>query len=124
MRPSTAVSGSTLGTAAHLGGLRRTLRHLGILAHAVDKEPLVRPRVRHMTRFVWLRTPVEGWWEPSVEPGREVRAGMRLGAILDPFGEELATIGAPESGVVMFQTASPAVRADGLLLALAGGEAH
>ncbi|MFF5780756.1 succinylglutamate desuccinylase/aspartoacylase family protein [Streptomyces virginiae] len=139
-----AVSGSTCGAAAeasipaiiaeaggcglvtaeavasHTAGIHRVLDHLGMLR--APKWVPTTPRVRHMTRFVWLRSPVRGWWEPAVAPGTEVAAGSRLGAVLDPFGEELAEVTAPEDGVLVFLTSSPAVNAEGLLLALASGE--
>lgn len=145
-RADAAVSGSTFGAAARAGipaiiaeaggcglvtadavrahstGLTRVLHHLDMLAPDPGEEVPARAGVRHMTRFVWLRTPVTGWWEPVTRPGREVSAGARLGSVLDPFGDELQTITAPEDGVVVFQTSSPAVEADGLLLALACGE--
>ncbi|MEU5396109.1 succinylglutamate desuccinylase/aspartoacylase family protein [Streptomyces tibetensis] len=111
---------TTEAVAAHTAGLFRVLVHLGML-RPLEPVPAA-PRVRHMNRFVWLRSPVRGWWEPAVGPGSEVAAGSRLGAVLDPFGEELAEITAPEDGVLVFLTSSPAVGADALLLALAGGE--
>jgi hypothetical protein len=49
-----------------------------------------------------------------------VAIGDRLGAILDPFGDELEGISAPLDGAVAFLTTSPAVGRDGLLLAIAG----
>lgn len=108
--------------ADHVSGLRRTLRHLRMLPeHGPDTAPAA-GRIRHMSRFIWLRSPVQGWWQPSLTTGAEVDAGTRLGSVLDPFGEELAQITAPERGVLVFLTSSPAVVHDGLLLALAGGE--
>ncbi|MGW2109357.1 succinylglutamate desuccinylase/aspartoacylase family protein [Streptomyces sp. NPDC001948] len=143
-RAGAAVSGSTCGAAAdagipaiiaeaggcglvtpetlaaHTAGLSRVLDHLGMRR---TKQPApAGPEVRHMTRFVWLTSPVPGWWQPAVAPGAEVTAGCRLGAVLDPFGKELAEITAPEDGVLVFLTTSPAMAANGLLLALAGGE--
>ena len=53
--------------------------------------------------------------------GDEVAAGGRVGAILNEFGDELETITAPEPGVVLFLTTSPAVAENGLLLGLGGG---
>jgi len=50
-----------------------------------------------------------------------VPAGGRLGAVLDPYGDELETIEAPEAGVPLFITSSPAVSDDGLLLGLGAG---
>ncbi|MER7518601.1 succinylglutamate desuccinylase/aspartoacylase family protein [Streptomyces sp. NPDC126499] len=106
--------------AAHTAGLHRVLDHLGMVRMPASVPRT--PPIRHMTRYVWLRTPAEGWWEPDVSPGTAVAAGSRLGTVLDPFGNELARITAPEDGIVVFLTTSPAVDSQGLLLALAGGE--
>ena len=59
--------------------------------------------------------------QADVGAGDDVVAGDRLGAILDPFGDELEAITAPEPGVVLFLTTSPAVGDGGLLLGLGGG---
>ncbi len=101
----------------HLDGLRNALRAAGML-----DEPLVAPATdqRLAADFRWLRCRVEGWWQPEIEVGAMVSCGQRLGAILDPFGDELERIHAPLSGAVAFLTTSPAVGQDGLLLAIAG----
>ena len=62
-----------------------------------------------------------GWWQPDVRPGEAVAAGARLGAVCDLFGEELEVVSAPEAGVPLFVTSSPAVAADGILLGLGAG---
>jgi len=80
------------------------------------------PGLQHtVDRFIWLRSEKAGWWQPSVRVGDQVAAGGRLGAVLDPYGDELETIEAPEAGVPLFITSSPAVTDDGLLLGLGAG---
>ena len=74
--------------------------------------------MRSVGRFVWLRATDEGWWEPDVRAGDEVRAGASLGTVRNLFGDVIERIAAPEDGVVLFLTTSPAVAADGLLLGL------
>jgi hypothetical protein len=102
----------------HLDGLRNALRAAGML-----DGPVVAPSgPQHLAaEFRWLRCRHEGWWQPEVEVGAMVDRGERLGAILDPFGDELEQIGAPLAGAVAFLTTSPAVGREGLLLAIAGG---
>ena len=56
-----------------------------------------------------------------MDVGDTVAAGDRLGSVLDGFGDTVATITAPEAGVVLFLTSSPAVQADGLLVGLGAG---
>ncbi len=104
--------------AAHVRGCKNVMRLLGMLDGAV--EPAPRPQ-RTVDRFVWLRCERAGWWQPTVRVGDEVPAGGRLGAVLDPYGDELEVIHAPEPGVPLFITSSPAVAADGLLLGLGAG---
>lgn len=103
--------------AAHRTGLDRLLRHLGMRDGPVPPLP-----VRRMSRFLWLRTGVEGWWEPSVRTGQDVAAGEELGRVSDLFGDVVQTIQSPADGVPVFLTTSPAVTAGGLLLGLAAGE--
>jgi predicted deacylase len=99
----------------HLDGIANSLRHLRMLPGDVTPP---RADMRSVGRFVWLRSAAAGWWEPDVQAGSEVRAGESLGKVLSLFGEVIERIPAPEDGVVLFLTSSPAVGADGLLLGL------
>jgi predicted deacylase len=102
--------------AAHLRGLARVVAHLGMTPTVPPPEPAAPARM--VNRFVWLRCANAGWWQPSVATGRLVRRGEQLGAVHDLHGEELERIDAPDDGVILFLTSSPAVTADGLLLGL------
>jgi hypothetical protein len=99
----------------HVAGIENALRHLGMLPG--DPMP-PRPDMRSVGRFVWLRSTEEGWWQPDVRAGDEVRAGSSLGTMRNLFGDVIEEIPAPEDGVVLFLTTSPAVLANGLLLGL------
>jgi uncharacterized protein len=99
----------------HLDGLANALRHLGMLPGDVTPP---RAGMRSVGRFVWLRSSDEGWWEPDVRAGDEIRSGSSLGTVRNLFGDVIERIPAPEDGVVLFVTTSPAVGADGLLLGL------
>jgi predicted deacylase len=99
----------------HLSGLGNALRHLAMLPG--DPTP-PRADMRSVGRFVWLRCKDEGWWEPNVHPGDIVDAGSSLGSVRNLFGDLREGIAAPEDGVVLFTTTSPAVEADGLLIGL------
>jgi predicted deacylase len=100
---------------AHVDGLYRVFAHLGVLPPAVAPAP-VPPTELH--RFVWLRAPQPGWWEPRVAVGSDVAAGDTLGTVSSLVGDEEAVITAPEAGVPLFITTSPATVSDGLLLGL------
>jgi predicted deacylase len=54
-------------------------------------------------------------WLPEVDLTDEVEAGQRIGRIENLFGDEIAEIQAPLSGMILYLTSSPAVRKDGLL---------
>ena len=99
----------------HVDGIENALRHLRMLPGDVTPP---REDMRSVGRFVWLRSTEAGWWEPDVRAGDEVRAGASLGRMRNLFGDEVERIQAPEDGVVLFLTTSPAVAADGLLLGL------
>ena len=103
---------------AHVRGLGNVLRVLGMLPG--DPEPPERPQ-RLVRRFIWLRAREAGWWQPDVRPGESVAAGARLGAVCDMFGDEIEVVSAPEAGVPLFVTSSPAVAGDGILLGLGAG---
>jgi predicted deacylase len=102
----------------HIRGLHSALRTAGVLDGEPDP-PLEGQRL--VERFVWLHTSTPGWWRPAVDVGESVAAGDPLGAVLDGFGDAIDTITAPEAGVPLFITSSPAVQAGGLLLGLGAG---
>jgi predicted deacylase len=102
----------------HVAGIGNVLRSLRMLGG----ETAELRTVHHLDRFLWLRSEHAGWWEPAVRVGSSVPAGGLLGTVCDPYGDELERIVAPEAGVPMFITSSPAVAADGLLLGLGAGE--
>jgi uncharacterized protein len=99
-------------------GVRNVLRHLGMLPGEPDPP---RRELRQVDSFIWLRSEHEGWWDPAVESGDEVRAGQRIGWVRNLWGDVLEEIEAPADGVILFITTSPAVTANGLLLGLGAG---
>jgi hypothetical protein len=99
----------------HLRGIRNVLRELDMLPGDPEPSPWSQ---RQVGRFVWLRCKRAGWWAAAVDAGAEVAAGDLLGSVEDAYGDELERIEAPEDGVVLFITSSPAVSDDGLLLGL------
>jgi predicted deacylase len=96
------------------GGVRSVLRELGML----PGEPSPAPSRTLCRRFAWLYAPDAGWWRSDVQPGDDVVAGQRLGAIEDLFGDERVSIEAPEDGIVLFMTSVPAVDCNGILCGL------
>jgi predicted deacylase len=106
----------------HVTGLTNVLRHLGVLAgEAVPGDVLAGRAVVEHEGWHWLRTPVAGWWEPAVPVGTAVGAGDLLGTVGELLGDAVHEVRAPEPGVLLFLTTSPAVTVEGLLLGLARG---
>jgi predicted deacylase len=104
--------------AVHVKGIENVLRRLEMLPGQPD--PPAAPQ-HTVDRFVWLRSRTRGWWQPAAGAGARVQAGDLLGSVEDLFGEPQERIEAPEDGVVLFATTSPAVPEDGLLLGLGAG---
>jgi uncharacterized protein len=138
--PDRAVSGTTTGAAAaagipaitaeaggcglveerfvamHVAGLDGVLATLG-MADAASAAPATPPQM--LNRFIWLRTPRAGWWEPVVAAGDRVAEGGPIGTVTTLDGSHvLETVSAPADCVVIFVTSSPAVAEDGLLIGL------
>jgi hypothetical protein len=74
------------------------------------------PRV--VDSFDWLRSPAEGIFHSRVRVDQQVKAGDVVGELIDLVGAPIATVKAPVSGVVLFVVTSPAIKKDGLLLAI------
>jgi uncharacterized protein len=100
--------------ARHLEGLRRLLSSLGVLP---SNFPAASPAVE-VSHWVWLRCTSEGWWSPRVVVGEWVAADQVVGTVRSLDGTKYEEIIAPEAGVPLFLTTSPAVAVDGLLLGL------
>jgi predicted deacylase len=96
-------------------GVRNVLRHLEMLP-GPPQPP--RADMRSVGSFVWLRCTKAGWWDAAVGSGDEVREGQVLGRVRNLWGDVLEEICAPNDGVILFITTSPAVANDGLLLGL------
>jgi predicted deacylase len=106
----------------HVRGLDRVLVELGMAgspASAEDPAGGEQAAPDLLGRFLWLRCADEGWWEPAVKVGDWVSEGQLLGSVSSIDGARTQeVISAPDDGVLLFMTSSPAVAADGLLLGL------
>lgn len=98
----------------HVRGVTNILRTIGALDGAPD--PVAPPTV--VDSFDWVRSPAEGVFHCSVRVGHRVRVGDLVGDLTDLVGEPIAPVRAPVSGVVLFVVTSPAIKKDGLLLAI------
>lgn len=100
--------------AAHTDGLRRLLRHLGMVEGG-EPEPVP---TTLLTRFLWLRSEHDGCWYPDIAVGAPVAAGQRLGAVRDFEGQVLQEALSPADGRVLFIVSSLAINAGDPLLAV------
>ena len=96
-------------------GVGEALRRLEMLP-GEPRPP--RDDLRTVDQFVWLRSTAEGWWEPAVSVGADVAESALLGTVKNLYGDVIEEIRAPDDGVPLFITSSPAVAANGLLLGL------
>ena len=99
----------------HKAGLENLAKSVGVLQGQVWP---TRPSEIH-DGWNWLRAQSDGWWQPLFPTGARVKSGELLGTMSDLWGDLLAEIRAPEAGVILFQTSSPALTRDGILIGLA-----
>ncbi|HET8568561.1 MAG TPA: M14 family metallopeptidase [Candidatus Limnocylindria bacterium] len=100
--------------ARHVRGVTNILRTIGALSGEPER---VRPPTV-VESFDWVRSAHEGIFHPDVRVGDRVTRGQRIGEMVDLLGERLAEVTAPAGGVVLFIVTSPAIKKDGLLLAI------
>jgi predicted deacylase len=103
-----------VSVARHLEGLRRLLTSLGVLPATFPDAPAP-VEIHH---WVWLRSTTAGWWSSRVDVGQWVEANEIIGTVRSLDGANYEEIIAPEAGVPLFLTTSPAVAVEGLLLGL------
>jgi predicted deacylase len=99
----------------HMNGALNIWRTLGIL---LDEPPASTTPPRLLSRNEWLRSEHEGVFLCRVQPGDKVAHGQVLGEMVDLLGEHLADITSPAEGIILFTLTSPAIKRDGLLLAV------
>ena len=101
--------------AIHVAGLTNLARSVGVLSG----EAIVHSQVVVHEGWNWLRAHSAGWWTPLIQTGNRVQAGEIVGTLHTILGELIEEIRTPEAGVVLFQTSSPAVSVDGILMGIA-----
>jgi hypothetical protein len=100
--------------ARHVRGVTNVLHAIGALDG--EPEPVRPPTV--VESFDWVRSTSEGIFRPTVRVGDRVAKGAPLGELVDLLGEPLERLTAPVGGVVLFTVTSPAIKKDGLVLAI------
>lgn len=87
------------------------LRHLGVLA-GKPESPMRPPEE---IEPVYLRSPQQGLWRPSVSVGQAVSSGQDLGAVTDLFGNVLAKFEAQKDGKILYGLQALSTKADDIL---------
>ena len=100
--------------ARFVAGTEGVLRQLGVLPGVAERHEVVL-----LDHFHSLYAGEDGLWLPAVQVGERTARGERVGKVVDPFGSELAGYRAPIDGMVLYQTASLAVRRGDHLIAMA-----
>jgi len=100
----------------HVDGVLNVWRTLGLVT---DTPPRKTPPPKRVKANLWLRSKHEGIFLCRVKPGDRVGKGDTLGELVDLLGDRLASVEAPDSGFILFTVTSPAIKKDGLLLAVA-----
>jgi predicted deacylase len=89
----------------NLNGAFRVMRYLGMLPGF--RETVERPRWIEESEVV--TSPDTGTWHAAVAPDQVVEKGDLLGRLTDYFGDTIAEVRAPLSGVVLYIVVSPAM---------------
>lgn len=101
------------GVAQMGAGIRRAMRHVGMIDGPVEPAPQETPQVVAM----WVPpAPCDGLWYPAKDLGEPVAAGESLGEIRDVFGSVLATIPSAREGFILYRLTSLAVNRGEALL--------
>jgi len=95
-------------SAIALRGILNVMRHIGMLARD-DTSQVLRDTI-FSSSSSWLRAPASGLLYPEKAIGDVVEAEDRLGSIISPFGDPLATMQAGNSGIIIGATTLPVVR--------------
>lgn len=86
-------------------GIWNLLRHLGM----VEGEVIENNAVVWLSGYEVIRSPATGIFQSAVRDGYAVAANGLIGVLMDFFGNEIAQIRAPFSGVVNYVLATPPV---------------
>lgn len=86
-------------------GVWNVLRHLNMIA----EDEVVNTGITWLSDYAVIKSPQSGMFRALTRDGYAVAEGAALGVLVDFFGNELATIRAPFSGVVNYVISTPPV---------------
>ncbi len=88
-----------------IGGLKRVLHHVGMLADA----PKAEGKSIVFNKTTWVRAARSGIFEWTQQSGCKVNIGEPLGAIRDPYGENEVIVKATREGYIIGHNNAPVV---------------
>jgi len=98
----------------HLRGIRNVLGLLGMIPEKPG--PVEAPVL--VSSFVWVRSEHAGLFYPRVRVGAPITSGEPVGEIRDWYGQTVAHLSCPASGVVLFVVTTPATNPGDPLFAI------
>lgn len=94
--------------------LINVFKHLGLMEGAPELPPAP---PREIEKVIYLESRLNALWLPAVSAGEEVRAGQRLGSLLDFFGKTVENFEAERDGLVLYHLRALAANAGDVLVA-------
>lgn len=96
-------------------GVINVMTHLGMISRDLNRRRLRHHLVGDGNLDTVIDARVDGFFQPEVSLLEHVKKSQRIGAILDPTGEELAKVEADQDGVIIMLRGIPRVQVgDGL----------
>ncbi|OEE49089.1 deacylase [Enterovibrio norvegicus] len=92
---------------AGVKGVKRVMRHLGMIRKSNRKTSTVEPVIARATR--WVRAEADGILRSHVSLGQRVSKGQSLASISSPIGSEEIQTYAPQGGIIIGQQTLPLV---------------
>ncbi|KWV42273.1 succinylglutamate desuccinylase [Rhizobium altiplani] len=100
----------------HVDGVLNVARALEI----IETPPTAFGRARVLCDdYLWVAAPCDGEFHADVEPGARVERNQRLGTMRNFFGEILAEIKAPQTGLLLWRMTHPSIPKGSPALAIA-----
>src|ERR1700688_1700652 len=94
-----------------LEGVENVLRSLEVLDRPVRNVP----PPRQFRRFSWVRSREAGFFRAEVKVGDEIRAGQKLGVLVDFYGQPREEVTSVDKGQVLFMVVSAAIGRSGVI---------
>ncbi len=92
-----------------VNGIINVMEAIGMVAPRQRKKVLQSHNTSTARSSMWVRSPESGSLRLRVKLGQHVSKGQRITEVLDPFGNEIATVNAKRAGIAIGLTRLPLV---------------